>query len=271
MNLVLLLVTILAPLAPLGIGASAAGKQERQPDHESAPAPGLDMQADPYLYEVILLRAAPGRLLDLVEAYQARIAAFEEAALGEVHMMRHSQGDQWDLLLLVPMGDFERFFSGEQTRRRSDALDEVGGTGPVWAARLDPLVAWRQELFAWGPPPEVVNERFAPARFYHIEMFVALPGKREALLRQREMENEFLRAIGRPDNLVFTKAAGAEWDAFTLGFYRDLQHFAEEPSLDPGREDEAARAAGFEAANRIGTYLRTLIAYHHDTLARSVD
>ena len=93
MNLLLLLLTILAPLAPLGTGALAAAEQERQPDHESAPAPGSDIQTDPYLYEVILLRAAPGRLLDLVEVYQARIAAFEEAALGEVHMMRHSQGD----------------------------------------------------------------------------------------------------------------------------------------------------------------------------------
>jgi hypothetical protein len=164
MNLLLLLVAILAPLAPSGLAAPAAGKQESQPNHESAPAPGSDAQADPYLYEAILLRAAPGRLLDLVEAYQARITAFEEAALGEVHIMRHSQGDQWDLLLLVPMGDFERFFDSEQTKRRSDALP-----GAAWAAKLDPLVAWREELFAWGPPPEVVNQRFAPARYFHVE------------------------------------------------------------------------------------------------------
>ena len=63
------------------------------------------------------------------------------------------------------MGDFELFFSREQAKRRSEALHEVGGTGREWAATLDPLVAWRQELFAWGPSPEVVNERFAPARF----------------------------------------------------------------------------------------------------------
>lgn len=269
MNLLLLFVTTLLPLVTLQGGAETG--VQALPSGQPAPIRASDAEADPYLYEVILIRAAPGRLLDLIEAYQARIAAFEEAGLGDVQMMRHSQGDQWDLFILVPMGSFELFFSEEQSRRRSEALDEAGGTGREWAAALDPLVAWRQELFAWGPDPEVVNERFASAGFYHVEMFVALPGKRGELLKQREMENEYLRAIGRPDNLVFRRAAGAEWDAFTLGFYRDLQHFAEEPSLEPGREDEAARNAGFEAASRIGTYLRTLIAYHHDTLARRVD
>ena len=57
----------------------------------------------------------------------------------------------------------------------------------------------------------------------------------------------------------------------TLGFYRDLQHFAQRSDLTPEQADEAARAAGFEASNRIGTYLRTLIDYHHDTLAVAVE
>ena len=220
------------------------------------PASAASRQAERALYEVVLLRAAPGRLLELIGLYQARIAELEGAGEGKAHLMRHSQGDQWDLLILIPMDGFERYFSPEQAD---------------WNARLDALVAWRQELFAWGPRTELLNERFEGARFYHVEMFVALPGKREGLIEQRQMENQFLRAIGRPDNLIFTRAAGAEWDAFTLGFYRDLLHFAESPDLEPGAEDEAARAAGFEAANRIGTYLRTLMAYHHDTLARSVD
>ena len=72
---------------------------------------------------------------------------------------------------------------------------------------------------------------------------------------------------------------GAQWDLmpiFPMGdferFYaRDLQHFAERSDLTPEQADEAARAAGFEASNRIGTYLRTLIDYHHDTLAVTVE
>jgi len=35
-------------------------------------------------------------------------------------------------------------------------------------------------------------------------------------------------------------------------------------------QEMAARAAGFEGADRIGSYLRSLILYHHDTLAVAI-
>ena len=58
-----------------------------------------------------------------------------------------------------------------------------------------------------------------------------------------------------------------------VGFWpnRDLKHFAESADIPEEKEEEAARHAGFEAANRIGTYLRTLIHQHHDTLAVAVN
>ena len=61
------------------------------------------------------------------------------------------------------------------------------------------------------------------------------------------------------------------WDIFTIGCYRDLKHFAESADISEEKEEAAARHAGFEAANRIGTYLRTLIYQHHDTLAVAVN
>jgi hypothetical protein len=60
------------------------------------------------------------------------------------------------------------------------------------------------------------------------------------------------------------------WDMFTIGAYRDLRHYAESAGISEADQDAAAKAAGFEAANRIGPYLRTLIRSHHDTLAVSV-
>ncbi len=259
------------PLSPPIMAGPSGGSAAESPDGSGARPSDVRPRAEPYLYRILLVRAAPGRLLDLIERLQLRMAAYEAAGEGRPHIMRHSQGDQWDLMLIFPMGDFERFYVPERTERRNEALEGAGGVGREWRERLDPLVAWREDLFVWGPPPDRLDARFEGMRFYHVEMFVALPGRREDLLRQREMENDYLGRTDRPPNLIFTREGGAPWDVVTLGFYRDLQHFAQRSDLTPEQADEAARAAGFEASNRIGTYLRTLIDYHHDTLAVAVE
>jgi hypothetical protein len=204
------------------------------------------------LYSALLVRAAPGRLLDLIAAYQARF----ETAEGQpprAYMLRHTQGDTWDLMLLVPHGP------GAVIMRPSRAPE----FDPAW----DALVAWREELLVRGPDLDTVRDRIEGAGYYHVEMFVALPGKRNELLGQRRMENDFLRRIERPENLIFVRVGGASWDLFTLGVYRDLKHFAESADVPEEIQEQAAVAAGFDRADRIGTYLRELIAYHNDTLA----
>jgi len=84
------------------------------------------------------------------------------------------------------------------------------------------------------------------------------------------MENAYLKHLGRPENLIFTHDQGAAWDLFTIGFYRDLKHYAESADIPEAKQAEAARLAGFEGPDKIGTYLRTLIQLHHDTLAVAV-
>ncbi|MFQ5690382.1 MAG: hypothetical protein ACE5HQ_08945 [Gemmatimonadota bacterium] len=207
-------------------------------------------------YRAILVRAAPGRLLELIDGYKRQMNAIAAAGGERPYLMRHSQGDQWDLMVLVPL---ER--NGGVGRR-----DEI----PAFEETLDELVAWREELLVKGPSPAALRERMRGAGFYHIEMFLALPGKRDELLEQRRMENAYLHGIGRRENLIFTREGGAAWDLFTLGAYRDIREFAGSADIPAGLSDRAARQAGFEAANRIGTYLRTLISGHHDTLAVAV-
>jgi hypothetical protein len=222
-------------------------------------------------YRVELVRAAPGSLLEVIDLYRLQasvsVAAGEEPPL----MMRHSQGDQWDLMILSPVPPLAKYFSPEQAEQWDRAARGAGAASRrEFEAQLRAHIAWREELFASGPPHEELSKRRDSAAFFHIEMFRSLPGKHAALLEQREMENAYLRASGRPDNLVFARVAGAGWDAFTIGFYRDLRHFAEDSDLSDDALEEAARRAGFEARNRIGTYLRTLIDSHHDTLATLV-
>jgi hypothetical protein len=214
---------------------------------------GQDAESDMALYRVVLIRAAPGRLLDLIELYQREMGVFEAETSERPYLFRHSQGDQWDLMLLAPLGESTSY----SVEGSADALQDPP----------DDLVAWREELLVRGPESGEVHQVLEGAGFLHVEMFVALPGKRGELLEQRRMENDFLGGIHRPQNLIFTRSGGASWDLFTLGAYRDLQHFAESSDVTDEEQQRVAVAAGFEGADRIGTYLRTLIGYHHDTLA----
>jgi len=218
-------------LLPLALCALLAAPAEEPP-------PPASMRGD-VLYRMTLLRAAPGRLIDLVAAVRGR---------GLV--LRHSQGDQWDLMALAPMAGYA----------------DLGHAAPM--ATSD-LVAWQEDELVRGPDLGR-REGFAGAGLYHVEMFVALAGRRDDLVREREMENAYLAALGRPQNAIFVREMGAAWDAFTIGAYRSWKHFAERDDIAPERSAAAARAAGFEGDDRIGPYLRSLIQIHHDTLATPV-
>ena len=219
-----------------------------------------------YLYRAALIQAAPGRLLELVDLYKSgwpgSKGSGDEPPIG----MRHSQGDRWDLLLLFPMGTLETYFSPERVHARRQAAD----ASAAQRERLAGAIAWQEDVFALGPPLEEVRRRLGDAGFFHVEMFDALPGRGGDLYRQREMENAYSRAVGAPENLIFTREAGAHWDLFTIGGFRDLKHYAASADVPADKSEQAARAAGFDGAKAIGPYLRTLIASHHDTLAVSL-
>ncbi len=131
-------------------------------------------------------------------------------------------------------------------------------------------MAWQEDLFVYGPALEEMQQAFSGAAFYHVEMFQALPGMYETLYQQREMENAYYDVLGRPGNLIFARDQGAAWDVITIGFYRDLKHFAESADIPLENEEQAAKAAGFESVYAISPYLRSLILQHHDTLAVAV-
>jgi hypothetical protein len=207
-----------------------------------------------FLYKAQFVQAAPGRLLELIDLVKAKS---EEAPFS----IRHSQGDHWDLMLLTPMGTYAEYFSPERAARRRQAEHPD---------KWNELVAWQEDIFVFGPPLPEVRAAFAKAGFFHLEIFRALPGRHADLLKERLMENAYLKALKRPENQVFVRDQGAGWDLFTLGFYRDLKHYAESADIPEKDQEAAAKAAGFEGASRIGPYLRTLIREHHDTLAGPV-
>jgi len=247
-----------------GEGSSAESAAERDAQAASS------LEGD-FLYHVVMLRAAPGRLLDLIELLKEERDLFRDANEPLPYWMRHTQGDQWDLLLLYPMENFHDYFEPDRTLRRLESGTQKGLSEEQLKLEADRLTSWRDEMFVRGPAPEVVGSAFQENDFYHVEMFVGLPGRRRELLEERRMENHYLRQLGRPQNLIFVREAGGPWDSFTLGFYRDLKHYSESADIPDEAEDQAAKAAGFEGSDRIGSYLRRLILYHRDTLCVAIN
>ena len=218
------------------------------------------------VYRATLLQAAPGKLLEVLELYKSGWPGMKDSGDEPPFAMRHSQGDRWDLLLLFPMGSFTDYYSRDRVLRREKAADAAKGD----LARLAADTAWQEDVFVSGPTLEIVRAQFEKAGFFHVEMFQALPAKRAELHRERSMENAYAKALGLPENLIFVRDSGAAWDLFTVGAYRDLKHYAESADIPPAKQDEAAKAAGFEGSRFIGAYLRSFIALHHDTLAVAV-
>ena len=225
-----------------------------------------DPNTGTYLYRTELLRATPGKLLDLIDALKMQRAFYEEAGLPAPYIMRHSQGDHWDLMLLHPVESYAAYYAPANMATRTLA----GKNHHMDTASFTDMIAWKEDTFVYGPPHDVVAARFEDMGFFHIEIFTALPDKRQELHTQREMENVYLAEINRQQNLIFTKSSGAAWDMYTLGFYRDIKHFAESADIPLEAEDAAAKKAGFQSVFTIGSYLRSLIAAHHDTLATAV-
>ena len=218
-----------------------------------------------YLYKVSLVQAAPGKLVELIDLYKARAAETKEAGDELPLWMRHSQGDHWDLMILYPMGSYADYYQRERIAKRTRA-DQT--------AKLDDKIkeniAWQEDLFAYGPPLAEVRKAFDGGGFFHVEMFVALPGGLGSLCKEREMENTYARTLKEPENLIFVRDQGAAWDVFTIGVFRDLKHYAESADVPAKDQEAAAKAAGFDAPSQIGPYLRRFLREHHDTLAVAV-
>ena len=227
-----------------------------------AAAPAVPAET-PYLYKVTLVQAAPGKLLDLIDLYKQQAAESRDFGDEAPLWMRHSQGDHWDLMILFPVKNYADYYHPERAAKRAALAASL-------ASKFQDDVAWQEDLFAYGPPLGDLRKAFVDGGFFHIEMFVALPGKFNDLYKEREMENAYSRSLHEPANFIFVRDQGAAWDIFTIGVYRDLKHYADGTTLSPKEQDAAAKAAGFESPSQIGPYLRRFIREHHDTLAVAV-
>ena len=105
------------------------------------------------MYKTSIVRAAPGKLLDLLDYYKNEISVARSSGEDEPVMMRHSQGDQWDLLILQPIMDLDNSLN------------------PSYGNKYYDMIAWKEDIFGYGPEHLDFKNRINEGRYYHVEMF----------------------------------------------------------------------------------------------------
>ncbi|MTI22344.1 hypothetical protein E1176_15030 [Fulvivirga sp. RKSG066] len=221
---------------------------------------GVFAQQD-QLYKTVIVRATPGGLPSLIDKLKSDLGKIVENGGEQGYLLRHSQGDQWDLMLIVPIATYNEYFNGKS----AEILERTYGSGYY------DLIARQEEAFVSGPSLEEFKAVFEPHSFFHIEMFLSLGGKQQELLKERQMENTYLNDTGRAGNLIFVRENGFKWDVFTIGGYKSLESYAAGANQPEEVQEAAAKKAGFESASHIGFYLRELLNEHRDTLAGKVE
>jgi len=219
-----------------------------------------------YLYRAQMVQAAPGKMLELIGLYQKQAAVLSSAGDLPPFMMRHSQGDHWDLMLIYPMGSYGEYYSAERTARRKKGEAQAADL----AAKIQQDIAWQEDLFVNGPALEQVTAAFSGAGFFHIEMIRALPGHQADLLKERQAESDFQKKLNRPELFIFVRDQGAPWDVFSIDFYKDLKDYAASADIPAEKQIAAAKAVGLSSPADFGPYFRTILADHHDTLAVAI-
>ena len=221
------------------------------------------VQAQEQSYYVKVMRAAPGELLSLIELLKEDIQNHESLGIEVPRLMRHSQGDHWDLLMIFPVASTDAYLSNA-------LLENAKTLQKPYGHEINDKISFQEEGFFFGPNAAEFNDWMSDYDYYHIEIFTALAGKQQGLLREREMENVYLEALDRRPNFIFTRIFGTPWDIFTIGCYENIKDYASAGDIPFEQEDAAAKKAGFESVNTIGSYLRAFILQHHDTLAGAV-
>lgn len=211
--------------------------------------------ADDYL--ITQYRAAPGKFPDLLALYARTAHSFYNDS--QPILMRHSQGNHWDLMVLTKLNPACDKQIPCETMRES--LNRSTAS----------LVDFEHSFIARSETSwEMIQQMNESAGLYHIEMFSAAAGKHDALLRQRHIENDYLARTGQVTNVIFTVTMGSDIDVFTIGFHESLKTFANTPDLPQEAFEKAAIDAGFKNRADISFHLRELIVGHHDTLATKV-
>ena len=114
-------------------------------------------------YKVSVFRAAPGELLELIEEIKNRSKQYEKQFGNAPTSIRHSQGDHWDIMVI------ETIDQASNQNRNNVFTPDFGD--PFYG-----LTASHESFRAYSEHPELIERMLAEADYFHVEMFVSLPG-----------------------------------------------------------------------------------------------
>ncbi len=122
------------------------------------------------LYRIQTFRAAPGALLEFIEINRtlANEGFYEGWSETAPFMARHSQGDQWDIMLIHPMISYGAYFAADKLTIRRQAH----GKFARHLERLEEITSFKEDLFAAGPGLEILAQEFKDRNFLHIEILI---------------------------------------------------------------------------------------------------
>src|SRR5260370_42601561 len=71
-----------------------------------------------YLYRARLVQATPGKFVELLDLLGRESAGIVSGGEASPFIMRHSQGDPWDLMLIYPVGNCADYYNAERVGKR---------------------------------------------------------------------------------------------------------------------------------------------------------
>jgi hypothetical protein len=203
------------------------------------------------LYHVHFVKAAPGKLVELIDGY-VNAPADPEAPAPPV-ILRHREGDDWNLLVLQPLGK-------EATLRAVPPSAEL----QQFLTRTRGLRAMHSDTFAIGPPWTEARklvlgderaEASASGGIYVVSVFRALPGHRDQL-------QDVLRKMAAEDagrTVVLQHLEGAPWEFVMITRYESWAAFG-----------ESEQKLGGQAPGPTTLAMGEHLAEHHDTVAERI-
>jgi len=198
------------------------------------------------IYHVHVVKAAAGKLPELIEVYKNAVAPDPGDPQVDPIILRHREGGEWDIIVVTPRG--------KDYTLRSDALP-----APIQAfnEKVIPLTDWHADTFTVGPTWDVVQKALVPARgaqpVYTVTDYRALTGHRSQL--RQTLDRIVEQSAGR--SVLLSHVEGAPWNFIAITRYDSWADLGQQQTAPAGPQDPSLD-------------LRRDMAVHHDTVATYV-